>query len=62
MSQTTILLWAAIAEAVWLTPVGLYYQYNRDTMTVRRKRILLTTATIIFLAIMTIAAVISLCQ
>ena len=31
-------------------------------MTVRRKRILLTAATIIFLAIMTIAAVISLCQ
>lgn len=62
MSQTTILLWTAIAEAVWLAPVGLYYQYNRDTMTVRRKRILLTTATIIFLAIMTIAAVISLCQ
>ena len=62
MSQTTILLWTAIAEAIWLTPVGLYYQCNRDTMTVHRKRVLLTTATIVFLAIMTIAAVISLTQ
>ena len=26
MSQTTILLWTAVAEAVWLAPVGLYYQ------------------------------------
>lgn len=62
MSQTTILLWTAVAEAIWLTPVGLYYQCNRDTMTVHRKRVLLTTATIVFLAIMTIAAVISLTQ
>lgn len=62
MSQTTILLWTAIAEAIWLTPVGLYYQCNRDTMTVHRKRVLLTTATIVSLAVMTIAAVISLTQ
>lgn len=62
MSQTTILLWTAVAEAIWLTPVGFYYQCNRDTMTVHRKRVLLTTATIVFLAIMTIAAVISLTQ